>query len=439
VFIKVIFLKLPVPKRTSVFKSTRLVLALGVMGVGLTFFVQHLLSIRSSRAYINSDIVYIRTPIEGNLQLNNHYVPGEWVEPNRVLGHVKNPRANTLILRREELKTQLSVAQKSLLSLREQASTYERILGQLDHKIKLYEQQILQQKQLQNQQKKLELSQTERYINQSHAELERQKEEAAIAQKEAQRYQQLAQEKVVSVSQAEKLQSLAKQSQENVKKAFESYQQSLSQLQVNEANLSSVQINFMLRIGDTENRQQQLLIHQQDLAKELIAIQQKKLSTNGEIQAINNELSKIEKQLKIDSVTAIKASIAGPIWSIKSRSNEYLEPNEEILTMVNCQNRWVEALVPEQSAAQLSSGMAVQIKLLGETQRRWQGKILAIRAGVGRMNAGEDVVGLLKDLPKRQVALRIGVEWSEPANSQEFCYVGRSVEVVIPRFGRKSN
>ncbi|QLE54408.1 HlyD family efflux transporter periplasmic adaptor subunit [Nostoc sp. TCL26-01] len=437
-FIKVLFLKLPKPKRTSIFQSTRLVLACGVLGVGLTFLVQHLLSIRSSRAYINGDIVYIRAPIAGNLQLNNQYVPGEWIESNTVLGQVSNPRANTLILRREELKTQLSVAQKSLLSLNNQASTYEKILNKLDGKIHRYDQQLTQQKLLQNQQQKLELAQTQRDINQSYAELSQQKEAAAIAEKEAQRYQKLAQEQVVSASQAEKLKSVAKQLQENVNKATESYQQSVQQLQINEANLSSVQINFMLRVGDTENRQQQLLIHQQDLAKELIGIQQKKISTDGEIQAIKTELNKIEKQLKIDSLAAIKPAFPGPIWSIKSRSHEYLEANEVILAMVNCRNRWVEALVSEQSAAQLSPGMAVQIKLLGETQQRWRGEILAIRAGVGRMSAGEDVVGLLKDLPQRQVALRIGVEWTEPTNSQEFCFVGRSAEVVIPRFGKKN-
>ncbi|MEA5514415.1 HlyD family secretion protein [Nodularia sp. UHCC 0506] len=435
-FFKLKLLPFPIPERTSFFKSTRLLLALGVMGFSLTFLVQNILSIRSSRAYINSDLTYIRAPIAGNLQLNN-YLPGEWVEANTPLGAVTNPRANTLILRREELKTQLATAQKSLISFSQQANTYEDILAQINQRIQKYDVQIETQKKLQNKQRNLELAQTKRNINQSYSELKRQKEEAAIAQKEAQRYQQLAEDGVISISQAEKLTSLAKQSQENVNKGSEAYQQTLNQLEINQANLSSVQINFMLRISDTENRQQQLLIHQQDLAKELISTQQKILGLNGEIDAIKNELSKIETQFKIDSFADIKSSIGGTIWSVKSRTGEYLETNEVILSMVNCENRWVEALVPEQNAAKLTPGMSVKIKLLGERQRRWKGEILAIRAGVGRMNAGEDVVGLLQDLPKRQVALRIGVEWSEPANSQDFCYVGRSVEVIIPRFGNR--
>ncbi len=408
-------------------------LFVGLVSLGLAMLAPYVLFIQSTKANINGKLIYIRPPIPGELILND-YQSGQPVTKREKLGSVNNPRTDSLILKREELESQLSKSQKELESLREQLKNYQNLIEEIDTQAALLKQKRSQQQRLDNKKTDFEIERLKRRVNQADAEFKIKIEEKISAQKEAQRFEKLAKQGAIAFNNYEKLQSIANQSQKEADKAYEAYQQTIVELDASKYRLSSEQINYLARIEDTEGQQQQLIIHKQQVLTQKINLAHQISSIEAQIQSLKNEQIQIKKQMQVSAFASIQSPIDGAIWSVIAQPHEYVEANSPILAIVDCNKRWVEALFSEDNAAQLQPNSLVKIKILDSNKKILQGRIEAIRAGIGRISPGEDVAIDKKELPKRQVALRISVEWPEDSNYQEYCYVGRSVEVIIPRF-----
>ncbi|WP_341530580.1 HlyD family efflux transporter periplasmic adaptor subunit [Nostoc sp. UHCC 0302] len=408
-------------------------LFVALISLGLAMLAPYILFIQSTKANINGKLIYIRAPIPGELILND-YQSGQSVSRKERIGSINNPRTDSLILKREEVESQLSKSQRELESLREQLKNYQNLIEQIDIQTAILKRKLSQQQRLDNKKTDFEIKRLKRRVNQADAEFKIKLEGKISAQKEAQRFEKLAEQGAIAFNNYEKLQSIANQSKKEADKAYEEYQQTVVELDASKYRLSSEQINYLARIEDTEGQQQQLIIHKQQVLTQKINFEQQISSIEAEIQSLKNELIQIKKQIQVSAFASIQSPIDGAIWSVIAQPHEYMEVNSPILAIVDCKKRWVEALFSEDNVAQIHPKSPVKIKLLDSNKKILQGRIEAIRAGIGRISPGEDVAINKKELPKRQVALQISVEWPQDSNYQEYCYVGRSVEVIIPRF-----
>lgn len=405
-----------------------------LIGLGIALLTPYALNIQSAKANINGKLVDVRSPIAGNLILKN-YEAGQLVKANEELGVIHNPRADALLLKREELEGQLSKARKQLEGLKEKRANYQDLLAEIDKYVDQQVGKIEQQEQLKDQRDEFEVGQLKRQVNEAKLELEKKVKEEKKAEKEAYRFDQLAKAGGISINDAEKFQLIAEQAQKEVSKATEQYQQKVLELQATKSGLSSEQLNYRETIGNTEERRQQLIVHKQQVLTERLNLEQESIGLQGQAEAIETELKQVKDQLQSRGIASIKSPISGPIWSVIAHSNEYLSENSPILKLIDCDQRWVEALFPETIADRLEPGQTVKVNLLGPNKKTLHGKIEASRAGIGRVVPGEDVVPYIGEkLPNRQVALHISVEWPKENNYQEYCYVGRGAKVNIPRF-----
>ncbi|MEH2222495.1 HlyD family secretion protein [Nostoc sp.] len=408
-------------------------LFVGLVGLGLAILAPYVFFIQSTKANINGKLIYIRAPIPGELILDD-YQSGQSVSKREKIGSVNNPRTDLLILKREEIESQLSKYQGELESLKKQLTNYQNLIQEIDYQALILNKKLSQQQRLDNKKTDFEIERLKRIVNQANAEFQRKIEEKISAQKEAQRFENLAQQGAIAFNNYEKLKSIANQSQKEADKAYEEYQQKIVEFDTSKSKLSSEQINYLSRIEDTEGQQQQLMIHKQQILTQKSNLDIQISSIAAQIKSLKHEFIQIKKQIQVSAFASIESPIDGAIWSVIAQPYEYIEANSPILAIVDCKKRWVEALFSEDDAAQLYPNFPVKIKLLNFNKKILQGRIEAIRGGIGRISPGEDVAFDKKELPKRQVSLRISVEWPEDSNYQEYCYIGRSVEVIIPRF-----
>lgn len=411
-------------------------LFVGLVGLGLAMLAPYVLFIESTEANITGKLIYIRAPIPGELNLDD-YQSGQSVSKREKIGSVNNPRTDLLILKREDIKSQISKFKKELESLKGQLKNYLNLIEEINCQAVILNNKLSLQQRLDNKKTEFENERLKRRVNQANAEFQRRIEEKISAQKEVQRFEILAQQGAIAFNNYEKLKSIANQSQKGADKAYEEYQQTIVELETSKSKLSSEQINYLARIEDTEEKQQQLIVHKQQILTQKNNLEYQISSIEAQTQSLKQELIQINKQIQVSAFAIIHSPIDGAIWSVIAQPHEYVEANSPILAIVDCKKRWVEALFSEDNAAQFHPNLPVKIKLLDSNKQILQGRIEAIRGGIGRISPGEDVAVTKKELPKRQVALRISVEWPEDSNYREYCYIGRSVKVIIPRFSNE--
>ena len=390
-------------------------LFLGMVSLGIVVLAPYVLRVRSERAHINGNIVFIRSPISGKLTLEN-YESGQLATAGEKLGNISNSRADaagSLVLKREELKSQLAVAQKELENLTRQQQHCQQLIEEISTYVDYQTRTARQQQQLGKSKTVFEIERLERKVNQAKAELKRRIEEKKIAEQEARRFEKLANEGIIAANDVDKYRSKVNQSQEDVNEASEQYQETVVAFKTSKAGLSSEQVDYLGKMGDTQGRQQQIVIQRQQLLTEKLNLEDQKTKTQSQIQATKNELRQVEAQLQANTSVDIQSPIDGPIWSVMAQSDENIQAGSSVMAIVDCKKRWIEALFSEVNADYLQPGLPVEVNILGPTKQTFKGRIEASRAGSGRMTPGADIEDLTGEVPKNKIALRIAVDWAK--------------------------
>ena len=128
---------------------------------------------------------------------------------------------------------------------------------------------------------------------------------------------------------------------------------------------------------------------------------------------------------------------------MSAKSGENIQQHQSIVKIINCQARWAEAFVAEKDLGKVYIGAPVTVKSLNADSKVWDGYIQSIRGGSNRVKVGEDVDILPPELVRRQMAIRVEVNWedydeNQLVNPREFCQVGNSVEVSFKKQPRAS-
>jgi multidrug resistance efflux pump len=152
---------------------------------------------------------------------------------------------------------------------------------------------------------------------------------------------------------------------------------------------------------------------------------------------LEQRFQEVERQLELQKFCEVTAPCRGVVWSILVKDGEHVNMGEEVVQLVNCETVWVDAFFNERYAGKLRPGMKVKVKPVGSNEN-WDGEIVFIRGGSGRIMYGAAVEVPPTVLSRRLVAVRVKVDWKGKGfRESEFYGIGRSLIVSYrkePRF-----
>lgn len=385
---------------------------LAVIGVRLR---RNFSQIRSVQAFVNGEIIFVRASIPGKLEFKSEKIKlSNQLEKGTQIGTIKstveNPRVSVLKIDKQQLETRLQDVQQQISGVKQQ-------IGKRDELMKLFKQQTDIQKNLQRNYARQQIKQYEGQQIQSQA-----AEKLALA--EAQRYNLLSKEGVVSLSKVESEIATAQQASGKIKEIKSQIEQAKLAL---EATKVGLQLEGTRTLSYPETRVYQLEV-------ELTDLKQQEKTLEKQLQSIQSQLVSTSKELQAQQIVSVLAPTTGGIWSIDTQLQEEVEANQSIIQLLNCNNLWVEAFVNETDANKLVIGQVVEIILGGLSNTQLKGRVETIRAGTGRVEVGQYVVEpppeiARRQLPVRVATVRIKFDWQKTPRFGDFCLAGRSVNV----------
>jgi multidrug resistance efflux pump len=385
-----------------------------VAAIGITLR-RNFSQISSVQAFVNGEIIFVRAPIPGELELQSEKVRlSNQVEKGTQIGTIKstveNPRVSVLKIDSSQLKNHLQDVQQQMSGVRQQIENRSKLM-------KLFKQQTDTQKNLQRDYAHQQIKLYEGQQIQSQA-------AHKLALAEAQRYNLLSKEGAVSRSKAENEIATAQQAEGKVKEIQSQIEQAKLAMEATKAGL---QLEGTRTLSYPETRVYELEV-------ELTDLKQQEKNLEKQLRTIQSQLVSTSKELQVQQVVSVLAPTTGVIWSIDTEANEKVEANKSIVQLLNCNNLWVEAFVSETDANKLAIGQEASITLSGLNKKQWFGRVETIRAGTGRIEVGKYVVEpppeiARRQLPVRVATVRIKVDWQKTSSNSDFCLAGRSVDI----------
>lgn len=148
---------------------------------------------------------------------------------------------------------------------------------------------------------------------------------------------------------------------------------------------------------------------------------------------LRQRFKEMESQLQLQKGIKVTAPCNGVVWAVLSKEGEHVDIGDEVIQMVNPEEVWVDAFFSERFAARLRPGMGVKVYALGSNEK-WDGEIVFIRGGSGRVMYNSAVEIPPAALTRRLVAVRIKIDWQDKFNASEFYGIGRSMVVSYRRY-----
>ncbi|HIK25686.1 MAG TPA: HlyD family efflux transporter periplasmic adaptor subunit [Thermosynechococcus sp. M46_R2017_013] len=401
-----------------------LVLAVGcgIFTFAGVFLYRHLTTVRSRDAVINGVIVNVRAPEEGRLEKLRAQV-GEFITPTDApLALIENDYVSQGNAREvekwlERRRGELEAAQAKLAQLQELLAS-----AQQDER----NQQVL------------EVEQTQRQVAAAQAELAAAKANLAdararyhLAKMNYQRFSQLAQQGAVPQAQADAALTELQQSQAQVaarQRAMEAVARTVEALK---ADARAAELGLTLRNTrsnyDPRLRLQELQIQigeQQAIVKGI----------EREIAAQQRQVIQAQREVAQRRVVKVPVPIAGYVWRVEARPGMFLGKGDQILQLLDCQRRWIDVFVDEQSLRLIHPGTKAKIELYGNKGKVLWGTVSNIRSGLGRLNPGDDQVIPIPENYPRQSQVRVELDADPDWGEGNFCYVGYTARVTFQIF-----
>jgi HlyD family secretion protein len=187
---------------------------------------------------------------------------------------------------------------------------------------------------------------------------------------------------------------------------------SLATLQAQQAKVQAAKDEVRAAQADLESAQSQL--HQQQMARNTVA------STRADMASAAAQQAEAEARL---GYTRIVAPVSGTVSVRAAREGEVVNPGSPIVTIVDLNDSWVRASIPETQADHIAIGDTLKVQLpSGETV---QGKVF-FKAVEGDYATQRDVSRRKRDI--KTVALKVRID-----NSKKLFVPGMTAEVLVPQ------
>lgn len=405
--------KKEVSSRAIFFRIVRVLFAVFMIVLGVFLMYEKNTKVSSLQGFINGDLISVNAPIKGKLKFTKHFQQGQSLKSGEKIGTILNnyqDYVSNLEIKKLEIISRIEANQKHLRSL-------ENIIGQRKQMLGSYRQDSSEQKNLRVAYENKRLEQYKDDVTQAESAYK-------LAKLQAWRLSQLLPNGYVAAAEVDKANANVKQTEAiyEAKKAL--LDQAASQLT---AASKGLQVE-----GSLTSSYQEAKKH--DLKVEILNLEQQLAEAHLQVDLNKAELQELTHQLELQKEVTLLSPFKAVIWSILAKSDEHVEPNKTVMKLINCRERWVEAFVSEKEVGQIYVGAPVTVVSLNADKRSWNGIIKSIRGGDSRVRVGNDTDIMPPELIRRQVALKIEVDWGDDPeqsklNAREFCMIGTSVEV----------
>ncbi|WNC30857.1 HlyD family efflux transporter periplasmic adaptor subunit [Thermosynechococcus sp. PKX82] len=392
----------------------------GILAFAGLFLYRHLTTVRSRDAVINGVIVNVRAPEEGTLQQLRAKV-GQFIKPAE--------------------ETPLAVLENAYLSqgnLKEVEKWLERRQGELEAaQAKLAQLQglLASAQGDERHQQLLEVKQTNRQVAAAQAELGAAKANLADAKARYRlakinygRFSRLAQQGAVPQAQADAALTELQQSQAQVAARQREVEAAADRVEALKADARAAELGLTLRNTrsnyDPRLRLQELKIQ---ISEQQAIVQ----GLKREIAAQQRQVAQAWQEVAQRKVVKVTAPIAGYVWRVDARPGMFLGKGDQILQLLDCQRRWIDVFVEEQSLRLIHPGTKAKIELYGSKGKVVWGTVTNIRSGLGRLNPGDDQVIPIPENYPRQSQVRVELDADQDWGEGNFCYVGYTARVTF--------
>lgn len=395
------------PWRRLFFGALFLTVGLAAATVGVKAITYQLTHLTVDNGLVNSRTVRLQTPIDG--EIKDFYArSGAEVRAGQVLVRLAPG----------------SQQQQTLLQLQGEVEAKSAHIAAIRQSLALVNQQL---QSLDSQDQQLRAVNT--VIASNQTDREQAAVAAAIASETAakttfQRYQQLAAEGGVSQQQVDQLQATWKISQaavEQAKAALSAAQNSqravVSGLPLNQSNTLQQQRMTLLQTIQSQTTLLNTLAAERDSSQKL--------------------LKQTQSRYRDRQGLEVSAPAAGVIYSTERDAGEQVSRSEVLLTLLDCNDLWVETLVSVEQANQIDAQQPVRVQI-GNADVMGDVELVAAlsRAELSKAQAQAlvpPVPAQLADQPVAKVRVRIPPT-AQQEQSQQFCGVGQTVRLT---FGTK--
>ncbi|NJP11854.1 MAG: HlyD family efflux transporter periplasmic adaptor subunit [Leptolyngbyaceae cyanobacterium RU_5_1] len=396
-------------------------LGTAAIGIGGLSVWARLSQLTIDNAIVNARILRVRAPIAG--QFKAVYAnPGVQVKAGQVLARIK-PDSNqeqALLLLQGERQTHLT----ELLAAQQSLTQSEQQLALLD--------------QTGNAVLATDSSLAETGVQVKRSDVEQARSNVEQATSIYKRYRALAAEGAVSQALVDEKRAALNAAKAVLKGTQATLQESQTTLQATQTG--SKYSPSGMTVSDQRARLTQVIQTQSSLVSTLKA----------KLDDTDRRLKQARSQFTNQQDLVVTAPSSGVVYSVAGDRSEQVNQSEPVLTLLDCQNLWVEGVVSAQQVSQISARQLVQVNLVGE-DKPLQGEVELIQAvgnspvtpaansqGTEHINITQlqalkpPIKAELAGQPLMRVIVRIQPS-AKMAQSQEFCGVGQIAQMTFPK------
>jgi multidrug resistance efflux pump len=161
---------------------------------------------------------------------------------------------------------------------------------------------------------------------------------------------------------------------------------------------------------------------------QLWKVQDQILTKQVLIGALQRQLTAAENQRHLEGGELIRSPVDGVVWNTLLSDGASVTRKAKILTLLDCQDRWINAYVKEARLKRIHIGQKAIVSLVG-TSKRLNGRVVYMRSGIGRTAEGTDQAPLLPINLYREAQVKVALDPDPQLNLRQFCLVGYTGEV----------
>jgi multidrug resistance efflux pump len=390
------------PSRSLLSNLLILAASAGLVVWAILFIQARLTSVSSVEAVINGVVTDIKAPQKGNV-IDLGIKTGDAITQGQPLLKLHNDRVSKLSVeqltgRLKDLESQLKESQASLdslLSMRDSLITDRQVRTQFDSQ------------------------EAQTSLDQAEAELKQETALYELAKTNRGRLTQLWNERAIARLDLDRYAAEVEQRAARLK----ALNSRIAELQ---SSLQASQLGYRPLSNSYDP-----LARQQDIELRILEQQRIIQVLNQNIRSTQAELASAQVDVQRSQSVTITAPTNGVVWRLTAQPNKFAQEGDALGQVLDCQQRWVDVFVEEQSLRSLKPGTPATIELYGAQAEPLKGRVSLVRSGVGRLAAGEDVaVPTSPNLP-RNTQVRVDIDPGAKNNAGTFCYVGYTGKVTF--------
>ena len=395
-------------------------IAMAIVG-GLVW--SRVFQITVSNALVNARVVRIRAPSDGTL-MALYAQPGTSIKAGEILVRIEqSPQQKQQLLQlqgdKNSLMAQLQAAQASTLLITQQLDRLDQTQGRIAQATTAV---------------------TALNVKTKQAQVDAQRSQVDLARQSLERYQTLANSGAITYALVDE----KKAALDGAEAALKQAQSTLTQ--------SQTEVRAMQNGDQPSTTEMSVVDQRQHLWQTLQAQTSLVTSLKAQLNSIDQRLREVQSQFSDRQDMTVTAPLSGILYSRNREPSETVSRLDAIASVLDCQNLWIESVIPADQASSIEVHRPVYVKIAG-AREPIQGKVDLIQSISHTLtgtvqNSGDrpDTVQvqavqptISQDLigqPIVRVTVRVP-QLPQFQNSQQFCGVGQAAQVTFAKRGWK--